>query len=77
MFFDAIEKESKKQNIEKDIIKQLFEGKTESFIKCVNVNYESKRDEIFTDIQLIIKSKNNIYAALESHFKSEELAGDN
>ena len=27
----------------------------ESFIKCKDIDYESKREEIFTDLQLIIE----------------------
>lgn len=33
----------------------------ESFIKCINIEYVSKREEIFTDVQLVIKGQNNIY----------------
>ena len=41
-------------------IPRLFEGKTISFIRCKNVDYESSRIESFYDIQLNIKGKKNI-----------------
>ena len=34
------------------MIKKLFAGKVRSFIRCVNVSYESSRDEDFYDIQV-------------------------
>jgi ubiquitin carboxyl-terminal hydrolase 7 len=34
-------------------IKALFAGSIRSFIKCVDVDYESKREEDFYDIQVI------------------------
>lgn len=36
-------------------IPKLFEGKMKSFIRCKNVNFESKREEPFYDIQLNVK----------------------
>jgi len=33
-------------------IKSLFEGSTRSFIKCINVDYESSRSDIFLDLNV-------------------------
>ena len=33
-------------------IKSLFEGSTRSFIKCINVEYESSRSDIFLDLNV-------------------------
>ena len=35
-------------------VKNLFEGSTKSFIKCINVEYESARSETFLDLQVLI-----------------------
>ena len=34
------------------VVKDLFCGKVRSYIRCINVAYESKREEDFYDIQL-------------------------
>jgi len=44
MMFDAIEKKSLKQEIKKDLVKEIFQGKSENYLKCLNVDYESKRE---------------------------------
>ena len=44
MILDAIEKKSKELKIETDIIKEILEGKQENYIKCLNVDYESKNE---------------------------------
>ena len=38
-----------------DQLKRLFCGKMESYIKCVSVDYESRRGEEFWDLQLNVK----------------------
>lgn len=77
IFLDAIEKKCKESNIKEDITKILFEGKLESYIKCVNIEFESVKEEIFTDVQLIIKQKNNIYQSLKFFLEKQKLFGTN
>ena len=36
----------------RDVVKTLFAGTVRSYVKCLNVDYESKRDEDFYDIQV-------------------------
>jgi hypothetical protein len=38
-------------------MKRLFEGEMENYIECIDVDYKSKRNETFYDIQLNIKSE--------------------
>ena len=38
-------------------IKRLFEGEMENYIECIDVDYKSRRNETFYDIQLNIKSE--------------------
>ena len=37
------------------MIPRLFEGKSQMFIECVNVDYKSERTEVFHDLQLNVK----------------------
>lgn len=47
------------------------------FIECKNVECRTEREEIFTDLQLIIKDNNDLYKALDNLMKAEELIGEN
>ena len=51
---DKLEEKMKNTSVD-GTIKMLYEGKVESFIRCFNVDYESKRQESFYDIQLDVK----------------------
>ena len=74
---DAIEQVSKLQGIQEIITKELFKGKIESYIKCVNVDYESKRNEDFFELQMEIKDALNVEDSLEILLKAEDLSGAN
>eukprot|EP00403_Amphidinium_massartii_P034419 CAMPEP_0178435934 /NCGR_PEP_ID=MMETSP0689_2-20121128/34182_1 /TAXON_ID=160604 /ORGANISM="Amphidinium massartii, Strain CS-259" /LENGTH=1320 /DNA_ID=CAMNT_0020058019 /DNA_START=92 /DNA_END=4054 /DNA_ORIENTATION=+ len=63
-------------------IKRLFEGEMENFIECIDVDYKSKRNETFYDIQLNIKGERgqelqNIEESLKDYTEVEILEGDN
>ncbi|KAI9484595.1 cysteine proteinase [Zychaea mexicana] len=58
-------------------IKKLFEGKMKSFIKCINVNYESSRSEDYYDIQLNVKGCKNLEESFKDYVAEETLEGDN
>ena len=55
----------------------LFEGKIQTHVKCVNVQYESFKDETFYDIQLPIKNCPDIASAFTSFTDNELLTGIN
>ena len=59
------------------VISKLFTGKMKSFIKCVNVDYESSRIEDFYDIQLNVKGCKNLTDSFHEYCKVEVLEGDN
>lgn len=48
-------------------IRNLFTGRYRSFIKCINVKYESTRDEEFYDIQLDVKNMKNVYESFDKY----------
>ncbi|KAI7847583.1 hypothetical protein BDC45DRAFT_541802 [Circinella umbellata] len=58
-------------------IKKLFEGKMKSYIKCINVNYESSRLEDYYDIQLNVKGCKNLEESFKDYIAVETLEGDN
>lgn len=70
--------ENKMKNTAVDgVIKGLFEGKMKSFIKCINVNFESSRTESFYDIQLNVKGKKNLKESFEDYISIETLEDEN
>ncbi|RKP21138.1 cysteine proteinase [Rozella allomycis CSF55] len=73
---DCLEEKIKKTPVE-GLIEKLFVGKMKSFIKCVNVNYESSREEKFYDIQLNVKGMKNLEESFKDYIKVEMLNGEN
>ncbi|CCF52859.1 hypothetical protein NDA11_006518 [Ustilago hordei] len=58
-------------------ITRLFVGKMKSYLKCVNVDYESSRSEDFYDIQLNVKGMNDLADSFRDYVQTEMLEGDN
>ncbi|KAF8343945.1 cysteine proteinase [Cantharellus anzutake] len=58
-------------------INKLFVGKMKSYIKCVNVEFESARTEEFYDIQLNVKGMKNLQESFRDYVAVETLEGDN
>ncbi|KAL6928829.1 hypothetical protein ACO0SA_002159 [Hanseniaspora valbyensis] len=58
-------------------LKSLFVGEMKSYIKCINVDYESSRTEEFWDIQLNVKNKKNIQESFDYYIEEEILEGEN
>ncbi|KAE8245144.1 hypothetical protein A4X13_0g6070 [Tilletia indica] len=58
-------------------ITRLFVGRMKSYLKCVNVDYESSREEDFYDIQLNVKGMPNLEASFQDYIQTEMLEGDN
>ncbi|KDQ60693.1 hypothetical protein JAAARDRAFT_31668 [Jaapia argillacea MUCL 33604] len=73
---DKLESKMKGTQAEGAIAK-LFVGKMKSYIKCVNVDYESSRIEEFNDIQLNVKGMKNLYDSFRDYVAVETLDGEN
>lgn len=58
-------------------IKEIFVGKTRSYINCINVDYESSRSEEFYDIQLTVKGCKNLKESFEDYVQEEILEKEN
>jgi ubiquitin carboxyl-terminal hydrolase 7 len=54
VLIDNLEKKMKNTPLD-GALKDLFEGRTKNFIKCINVSYQSSTTETFYDIQVNIK----------------------
>ncbi|KAJ3173620.1 hypothetical protein HDU88_002708 [Geranomyces variabilis] len=58
-------------------ISRLFVGKMKSYIRCLNVDYESSRMEDFYDIQLNVKGCKTLKESFDEYVAVETLDGDN
>ncbi|KAJ3162458.1 hypothetical protein HDU86_004940 [Geranomyces michiganensis] len=58
-------------------ISRLFVGKMKSYIRCLNVDYESSRMEDFYDIQLNVKGCKSLKESFDEYVAVETLDGDN
>ena len=59
------------------VVTRMFSGKLRSYIRCVNVDYVSTREEDFYDLQLDVKGCKDIYASFDKYIAKEMLTGDN
>ncbi|CAM9765481.1 unnamed protein product, partial [Choristocarpus tenellus] len=73
---DHLEEKMKGTAVE-GTIQSLFEGVIRSYIKCVNVDYTSARDETYYDIQLDVKGCKNIHESFKKYVSEEMLDGEN
>ncbi|VDN36861.1 unnamed protein product, partial [Dibothriocephalus latus] len=76
MLLDKIDEKMKDTDL-KDTISKLFGGKMSHYIKCTQVEYESRREESFIDIVLKVRGNKDIYAAFRDYLEVEILTGDN
>lgn len=76
ILMDKLESAMKGSDIEGKL-NDIFVGKMKSYIKCVNVDYESSRVEDFWDIQLNVKGFRNLQQAFENYIEIEMLEGEN
>eukprot|EP00981_Chlorochromonas_danica_P002970 scaffold601_cov170-Ochromonas_danica.AAC.31 len=60
-----------------NFVKSLFAGRIKSYIHCMNIDYQSNREEDFYDIQLDVKNCRNIYDSFKKYVAIEMLDGDN
>ncbi|OHT00878.1 Clan CA, family C19, ubiquitin hydrolase-like cysteine peptidase [Tritrichomonas foetus] len=58
-------------------ISDLFRGDYRHYIRCINVKYDSSRDEFFYDLTLPISDSKSLSEAFDKYVKTEKLTGDN
>ncbi|RCK67165.1 Ubiquitin carboxyl-terminal hydrolase 15 [Candida viswanathii] len=76
ILMDKLETAMKGSKIE-GALNDIFVGKMKSYIKCVNVPYESSRVEDFWDIQLNVKGFKNLEQSFQNYIEIEMLEGEN
>ena len=58
-------------------MEHLFRGKFTNYVKCIEVEDVSLRDEDFYDLQMPVKGCKDLYASFDEYVKEEVLDGDN
>lgn len=76
VLMDKLEMAMKGTKIENKL-NDLFVGKMKSYIKCVDVPYESSREEDFWDIQLNVRGFKNLTESFKNYIEIEMLEGEN
>ncbi|PSK36766.1 hypothetical protein B9Z65_1949 [Elsinoe australis] len=56
---------------------QMFVGKMKTYLKCINVDYESSRIEDFWDLQLNVSGCKTLDDSFKNYVEVETLEGDN
>jgi ubiquitin carboxyl-terminal hydrolase 7 len=60
-----------------DALGKMFIGKTKTYIKCINVDYESSRIEDFWDIQLNVSGNETLDDSFKDYIAEETMDGEN
>ncbi|KAK9457513.1 hypothetical protein V1511DRAFT_455322 [Dipodascopsis uninucleata] len=76
VLMDNLEGKMKGTKVE-GVLTELFVGQMKSFIKCINVDFESSRSEDFWDIQLNVKGMKNLHESFKDYIQVETLNGEN
>lgn len=76
VLMDNLEGKMKGTSVE-GLLNKIFVGQMKSFIKCVNVDFESSRIEDYWDIQLNVKGMKNLEASFKDYVQVETLDGEN
>ena len=82
VMFDVLEKTFKDTDQE-DLIKQLYEGKMQDYVKCLDCGQESARTDTYLDIPLVIRpfgsktTYGSVEEALQAFVTPETLDGTN
>jgi len=76
LMFDKLEEKMKCSKLE-TALADMFKGEMENYIDCINIDYQSLREEEYYDISLTVKGMKNIYAAFEKWIEVELMDGEN
>lgn len=76
ILMDRLEYRMKSTPLESKL-SEIFVGKMKSYIKCINIDFESSRVEDFWDLQLNVKNLKNLKQSFEKYIEMELLNGEN
>lgn len=60
-----------------DALPKMFIGKMKTYLRCINVEYESSRTEDFWDLQLNVSGCKSLDDSFKNYIEVETLEGDN
>ncbi|KAL1303014.1 hypothetical protein AAFC00_003329 [Neodothiora populina] len=69
--------EKMKGTAAENALADMFVGKMKTYIRCINVDFESSRVEDFWDLQLNVSGCKSLKDSLENYIEVETLEGDN
>lgn len=69
--------EKMKGTAAENALSELFVGKMKTYIRCVDIDYESSRVEDFWDLQLNVSGCKSLKDSLENYVEVETLEGEN
>ena len=69
--------ENKNNYENENFIIDLFEGEMMNYIRCVNIDFQTQRNEKFHDLQLPVKGFKNLRESLKDYTQEEDLIGEN
>ncbi|CCF60039.1 hypothetical protein KAFR_0I02600 [Kazachstania africana CBS 2517] len=76
ILMDRLENKMKGTPVE-DKLNEIFVGRMKSYIKCINVDYESSRVEEFWDLQMNVKNLKDLKSSFENYIEIELMNGEN
>ncbi|QLL30224.1 hypothetical protein HG536_0A00410 [Torulaspora globosa] len=76
ILMDRLETRMKGTAVEGEL-NHLFVGKMKSYIRCINVDYQSVRTEDFWDIQLNVKDMKDLQTSFQNYIEVELMDGEN
>lgn len=76
VLMDNLEGKMKGTAVE-NALTDIFVGQMKSFVKCINVDFESSRSEDFWDIQLNVKGMKDLQESFKDYIQVETLNGEN
>ena len=59
------------------MISKLFEGKSQNYVECINVDFRSSREEPFYDLSLNVKGCRTLLDSFRQYVELETLEKDN
>eukprot|EP00808_Paulinella_micropora_P028884 g31484.t1 len=81
VLLDSLEESMKKRKEQPDnsenSIAALFQGKSQLFLECINVDYKSSREEHFYDLALNVKGCPTLMDSFKQYVAEEKLEGAN
>jgi ubiquitin carboxyl-terminal hydrolase 7 len=59
------------------VLPELFSGKVQTYVSCINVDYDSRRTEDFWDIQLNVQGNKDLVESFQEYIQVEIMDGEN